>query len=77
MFCQNVKLKQLNYKDTCMNKNYFLILLGTIFLSSCAAFGGKDAPPGDRLWADTTFETIPRHDSIDCYGSCTVKIYNP
>jgi len=57
-----------------MNRNYFLILLGTLLLSGCGAFGGKS--PGDKLWADTTFEIIPKHDSIDCLGSCTVKIYN-
>ena len=33
-------------------------------------FVGQDAA------FDGTFKEIPTHDSVDCMGSCTVKIYN-
>ena len=58
-----------------MKNKYFLVLVGVLFISSCEAFSGSDLS-GDRLFADTTFKDIPRHDSVDCYGSCSVKIYN-
>ncbi len=60
------------------------LLIGILGLSSCGSlddvvtlfddsseFIGKDA-----LFSDSTFKTIPTHDSIDCAGSCTVKVYN-
>jgi hypothetical protein len=39
-------------------------------------FSDKEVAGSDSLFSDSTFKDIPTHDSIDCYGSCTVKVYN-
>ncbi len=56
-----------------MKIKLFTILLTAMFISSCA----QDEYVGaDNLLQDDTFRDIPTHDSVDCFGSCTVKIYN-
>ena len=56
-----------------MKFKLFTILLAVMFISSCA----QDEYVGaDNLFQDDTFRDIPTHDSIDCFGSCTVKNYN-
>ena len=52
----------------------FLTIIAAMFLiSSCA----QDQYVGsDSLILDDSFRDIPTHDSVDCFGSCTVKIYN-
>ena len=39
-------------------------------------FDDQEAIGKDALFSDSTFKDIPTHDSIDCAGSCTVKVYN-
>ena len=39
-------------------------------------FDDKEFIGQDSLFSDSTFKDIPTHDSIDCSGSCTVKVYN-
>jgi hypothetical protein len=62
-----------------------MLLTGIICLSSCGSldditmtglFDDQDAVGRDALFSDSTFKHIPTHDSIDCAGSCTVKLYN-
>ena len=49
------------------------MLFAVLLISSCA----NDQYVGsDNLLQDDTFRDIPTHDSVDCFGSCTVKIYN-
>jgi len=45
-----------------------------MFVASCAQ--DEQYVGSDSLIIDDTFREIPTHDSIDCFGSCTVKIYN-
>ena len=75
MLYQNVKLIKDNYKGTKFMKIKLLAMLTAFFLiSGCSAtdeYVGTDA-----TFFDNTFKEIPTHDSIDCFGSCTVKIYN-
>jgi hypothetical protein len=61
------------------------LLIGIFSLSSCGAFDDftysgifddQEAIGKDALFSDTTFESIPTHDHIDCAGSCTVKTFN-
>ena len=63
----------------------FMLLFGILGLSSCGSldditttglFDGQEWVGRDALFSDTTFKTIPTHDSVDCSGSCAVKIYN-
>ena len=55
-----------------MKIKLFVILISVSFISSCAnVYVGAD-----NLIQDNTFRDIPTHDSVDCFGSCTVKIYN-
>ena len=65
----------INYKGTIFMKIKILATLMVFFLiSSCTTtdeYVGTDA-----TFYDNTFKEIPTHDSIDCFGSCTVKIYN-
>ncbi len=49
-------------------------LIAFLFLSSCAQ--DSEYVGSDSLIMDDTFKEIPTHDSVDCFGSCTVKIYN-
>ena len=56
-----------------MKLKLFALLMVSLFISSCA----NDQYIGsDSLLVDDTFRDIPTHDSVDCFGSCTVKIYN-
>ncbi len=56
-----------------MKIKLFAILFAVMLISSCA----QDEYVGaDNLIQDNTFRDIPTHDSVDCFGSCTVKIYN-
>ncbi len=49
------------------------LMLTALFISGCA----QDQYVGsDSLIIDDSFKEIPTHDSVDCLGSCTVKIYN-
>ncbi|GIR26425.1 MAG: hypothetical protein CM15mP40_10330 [Alphaproteobacteria bacterium] len=48
--------------------------MASFLAGSCA--GPQDTVGTDATFYDNTFEKIPTHDSIDCFGSCTVKIYN-
>ena len=62
-----------------MKFKFFALLMVTIGLSSCGSLDGlfEDEFVGrDSTFSDSTFKEIPTHDSIDCAGSCTVKIYN-
>ena len=52
----------------------FALLAISMFVSSCAQ--DEQYVGSDSLIMDDTFREIPTHDSIDCFGSCTVKIYN-
>ena len=61
------------------------LLIWVFSLSSCGMFDGftysgifddQEAVGRDALFSDTTFESIPTHDHIDCAGSCTVKTFN-
>ena len=48
-------------------------------LSSCGSLNGifgDEFVGQDATFSDSTFKEIPTHDSVDCMGSCTVKIYN-
>ena len=56
-----------------MKIRFFALLMVSFLISSCA----NDQYIGsDSLLVDDTFRDIPTHDSVDCFGSCTVKIYN-
>ena len=56
-----------------MKIRLFALLMVSFLISSCA----NDQYIGsDSLLVDDTFRDIPTHDSVDCFGSCTVKIYN-
>ena len=57
-----------------MKIKLFAILVISMFVSSCAQ--DEQYVGSDSLIIDDTFKEIPTHDSIDCFGSCTVKIYN-
>ena len=57
-----------------MKITIFSILMATFLISSCST---SDEYVGtDSTFYDTTFKEIPTHDSIDSFGSCSVKIYN-
>ena len=56
-----------------MKIRLFALLMVSFFIMGCA----NDQYIGsDSLLVDDTFRDIPTHDSVDCFGSCTVKIYN-
>ena len=57
-----------------MKIKFLSLLFIALFLSSCA----QDAEyvGSDGTFFDDSFREIPTHDSIDCFGSCSVKIYN-
>ena len=57
-----------------MKIKLFALLMASFLVGSCA--GPQDTVGTDATFYDNTFEKIPTHDSIDCFGSCTVKIYN-
>ncbi len=57
-----------------MKIKLFALLVISMFVSSCAQ--DEQYVGSDSLIMDDTFREIPTHDSIDCFGSCTVKIYN-
>ena len=57
-----------------MKIKLFTLLFISMFVSSCAQ--DEQYVGSDSLIMDDTFREIPTHDSIDCFGSCTVKIYN-
>ena len=57
-----------------MKIKLFALLMASFLEGSCA--GPQDTVGTDATFYDNTFEKIPTHDSIDCFGSCTVKIYN-
>ena len=57
-----------------MKIRFFTLLIFALFISSCAQDGQYVG--SDSLIIDDSFQAIPTHDSIDCFGSCTVKIYN-
>ncbi len=57
-----------------MKIKLFALLVISMFVSSCAQ--DEQYVGSDSLIIDDTFREIPTHDSIDCFGSCTVKIYN-
>ncbi len=57
-----------------MKIKLFTLLVISMFVSSCAQ--DEQYVGSDSLIMDDTFREIPTHDSIDCFGSCTVKIYN-
>ncbi len=62
-----------------MKFKFFALLMVVFGLSSCGSLIGlfEDEYIGqDALFSDSTFKEIPTHDSIDCSGSCTVKVYN-
>lgn len=66
-----------------MKLKFFAVLMVVFSLSSCGAmndfnglFSDKEVAGADSLFSDNTFKDIPTHDSIDCSGSCTVKVYN-
>ena len=68
-----------------MKFKFFALLIGIFCLSSCGSldditmsgiFDDQEAVGKDSLFSDSTFKHIPTHDSIDCAGSCTVKLYN-
>ncbi len=57
-----------------MKIKLFALLMVPFFFTSCA---NDDQYVGsDSLIVDDSFRDIPTHDSVDCFGSCTVKIYN-
>ncbi len=57
-----------------MKIKLFALLVISMFVSSCAQ--DEQYVGSDSLIIDDTFREIPTHDSVDCFGSCTVKIYN-
>ena len=66
-----------------MKLKFFAVIIVVLGLSSCGAmndfhglFSDKEVSGADSLFSDNTFKDIPTHDSIDCYGSCTIKVYN-
>ena len=75
MLIQNVKMLivKLPKGELFMKIRLFALLMVSFFISSCA----NDQYIGsDSLLVDDSFRDIPTHDSVDCFGSCTVKIYN-
>jgi len=56
-----------------MKTKIFAFLIGSFLISGCAQ---EQYVGSDSLIMDDTFREIPTHDHIDCFGSCTVKIYN-
>ena len=57
-----------------MKLNLLALLSAAFIVSVC---GLTDKVGGaDTLFVDDSFKEIPTHDSVDCRGSCTVKIYN-
>ena len=52
-----------------------LALLSAAFIVSGCGLTHK-VGGADTLFVDDSFKEIPTHDSVDCRGSCTVKIYN-
>ena len=57
-----------------MKLKIFALLFVAFIVSGC---GLTDKVGGaDTLLVDDSFKEIPTHDSVDCRGSCTVKIYN-
>jgi hypothetical protein len=68
-----------------MKLKSLMLLIGMLILSSCGSmddfsysgiFDDQKAVGRDALFSDTTFESMPTHDHIDCAGSCTIKVYN-
>ncbi len=57
-----------------MKTKLLTLFVAALFLSSCA--NDQEYVGTDSLIFDNTFKEIPTHDSVDCFGSCTVKIYN-
>ena len=57
-----------------MKIRLFALIVISMFISSCAQ--DEQYVGSDSLIMDDSFREIPTHDSIDCFGSCTVKIYN-
>jgi len=58
-----------------MKLKLLALLFAAFILSGCGGITEKIGG-ADTLFVDDTFKEIPTHDSIDCRGSCTVKIYN-
>ena len=57
-----------------MKLKLLALLSAALIVSGC---GLTDKVGGaDTLFVDDSFKEIPTHDSVDCRGSCTVKIYN-
>ncbi|MEE2695127.1 MAG: hypothetical protein VX976_02080 [Pseudomonadota bacterium] len=56
-----------------MKMRLFALLIGAFIITGCS---GDQWVGSDSLFTDDTFGVIPTHDSVDCRGSCTVKIYN-
>ena len=57
-----------------MKLKLLALLFAAFIVSGC---GLTDKVGGaDTLFVDDSFKEIPTHDSVDCRGSCTVKIYN-
>jgi len=56
-----------------MKIKLFALLMVSFFISGCAS---DQYVGSDSLIVDDSFRDIPTHDSVDCFGSCTVKIYN-
>ena len=55
-----------------MKLKLFALLFSAFIVSGC---GLTDKVGGaDTLLVDDSFKEIPTHDSIDCRGSCTVKM---
>ena len=66
-----------------MKLKFFAVLMVVLGLSSCGSlndvnglFSDKEVAGADSLFSDNTFKDIPTHDHTDCFGSCTVKVYN-
>ena len=62
-----------------MKIKFFALLMVVFSLSSCGGLNGifgDEFVGQDATFSDSTFREIPTHDSVDCMGSCTVKIYN-
>lgn len=57
-----------------MKIKFLSLLFIALFFSSCAQ--DSEYVGSDSTFFDDTFREIPTHDSIDCFGSCSVKIYN-
>lgn len=57
-----------------MKIRFLALLMAALFISGCAQ--DQQYVGSDSLIIDDSFKEIPTHDSVDCFGSCTVKIYN-